>query len=454
MVVENGKNQIKEFLKGMDKNMDIAFICDKKYLIPTKVAINSIVHNMDEADHICIYIIGVGLSPVDFSWITQLQSEQVYIKPIFPGEYFTQMTIRHLYVSKAALYKFLLPELIGVDKILYLDSDVLVLNSLKELYEKELGDMYAAVVKDMGAELEDKYHKKIRVSYYFNSGVMLLNLKELRKNRIYQKLIDKRQSDLSSTFMDQDTFNKVFDNKIILLSPKYNYMLTNIEDYNYSPEDIAAFYNLDVEEIKKIMVNPVVLHLTNKKKPWNNSDASHQDIWYQYAFKHDFPQIIQDIVYPWKKEIEQQRISMEFKLAQQRENTNFYKYNRMFFKNEIQLTGVMKDIWKSRKEIIDYLGRWENECEIVIYGAGRMGWATFKILWFSNYINRITGFAVSNMGENIEELYGKKIFNWADYENRNAVILIAVRDISKEEIEQKILNRGFKNILKISEFLI
>ena len=433
--------------------MNIAFICDRKYLIPTKVAINSIVQNKDESDYICIYIIGVGLSFADFEWTMQFQNQQVHIKPIFPEEYFTQVTIRHLYVSKAALYKFLLPELIGVDKILYLDSDILVLSSLKELYEKDLGDMYAAVVKDMGAELEDKYHKKIKVSNYFNSGVMLLNLKELRKDKIHQKLIDIRQRDSSSTFMDQDTFNKVFDNRIMLISPKYNYMLTNIEDYNYSPENMAAFYGIDIEEIKKIIEQPVILHLTNKKKPWNDSDASHQEIWYQYAFKYDFPNIIQDIVYPWKKAIEQQRISMQLKLFQQKENTNFYKNNRMFSGNQRRLTGVAKEVWESKKEIIDCLDKWGNACEIVIYGAGRMGWAVFRVLWFSDYTNRIVGFAVSNIEDNIEELYGKKIFNWADYENRNAVIVIAAKDISKEEIDQKILNRGFTNILKISEFI-
>lgn len=431
--------------------MNIAFICDRKYLIPTKAAINSIVQNKDEEDHICIYIIGVGLSSLDFNWIMHFRNEHIDIKPIFPEEYFTQITIRHLYVSKAALYKFLLPELINVDKILYLDSDILVLSSLKELYEQDLGDMYAAVVRDMAMELECKYHEKNKVSHYFNSGIMLLNLKEMRKNKISEKLINIRQRDSSSVFMDQDTFNKVFNNKKILLSLKYNYMPTITEDYHYLPKDVAAFYHLDVEEIEKIMEDPIILHLAGMKKPWNNSDANHQNIWFQYAFKHDFSQIIQDIVDPWKSVIEQMTICMNFKLSQQQENISFYKNNRRFFVDETRLNGVMKEVWEAKEKLLRYLNKWEKMHEVVIYGAGRMGQAVFKALWFSDCTDRVVGFAVRNKEDNVEELYGKNIFNWTDYRNKNAVVVIAVKDISEEECRQTIWNRGFKNILRISE---
>lgn len=433
--------------------MNIVFICDRNYIIPTKASINSIIKNKDAEDNICIFIIGVGLLQKDFDWITQFQSGRICIKILLPNPHFDQISITHLYVSKAALYKFLIPELIDVDKVLYLDSDILVLDSLRKLYETPLGDNYAAVVRDMGAEIEDQYHIKNKVPYYFNSGMMLLNLKALRKYRISQKLIEMRQNDTSETFMDQDTFNKVFKGRTILVPPRYNYLLTNFEECNYSPDDIALFYGLDIGEINKMIEHPVILHLTNKKKPWNDSDACHQYIWYQYAFKEDIPQIIQNVVCPWKKENAHLRSCMDFKMSQQKENILYYRNGGKFLWGDTELFGVTKEVWEVRETLLRRLNKWGKKQEIVIYGAGRMGQAVFKCLHSLDYAGSVTGFAVSNTAENVEELYEKRIFGLDDIVNRKVILIIAVKNISGEEGLEKIRNMNFENILDMNEIL-
>lgn len=78
-----------------------------------------------------------------------------------------------------------------------------------------------------------------------------------------QKLISIRRNDKSNLFMDQDTFNKAFNSKMIYVSPKYNYMFGNREHFQYRPEDIASFYNLGIEEMEKIIEYPVILYFTD-----------------------------------------------------------------------------------------------------------------------------------------------------------------------------------------------
>lgn len=441
--------------------MNIVLICDKNYLVPTKAVINSIMKNRNAEEQISIYIIGVGLLAEEFDSIMQLQSDKIHIKLIMPKHYFEQIEISHWYVSKAALYKFMIPELINEDKILYLDSDMLVLGSLKSLYDTDLKDMYAAVVPDMVAEVEYQFHIKHKIPHYFNSGMMLLNLKELRKHRMSEKLILIRKNDTTNLFMDQDTFNKAFNGRVIYVSPRYNYMLVNREFFQYRTEDIACFYNLDIEEAKKIVEHPVILHFTDAKKPWKCNDAGKPCIWYQYAFSEDLPQIVQNIACLWRQENEALKLQNDtlnselaqqtFKSKQQEENISFYKNSRRFAVEDLDLSGITKKIWDARKEISDYLNKCDKECELVIYGAGKMGQSVFKCLWFLNYADRVTAFIVKDKRDNVAQLYEKNIYDRERYENKNAVVIIAVKDLSESEIQQIFKNKNYKEIFEISK---
>lgn len=437
--------------------MNIVFICDRNYLIPTRVTINSIIKNKGNNEKLCIYIIGVGLLIEDFDMFMHFKDESVIIEPIVPKENFEQILIEHWYVSKAALYKFLIPELIDADKILYLDSDIIVLGSLAKLYETDLGDMYAAVVRDMTAEVEYQFQLKHNIPYYFNSGMMLLNLKELREQGIAEKLIAIRKKDTSNLFMDQDTFNVAFNKKIMTVSPEYNFMLTNRADFHYSMEKIAEFYDLDLEEVKRIMERPVILHLTDKRKPWNSGDISEQYIWYQYVFEEDFPQIIQTIVSTWKTENELlkkrlicQKEVQELKILQCEENMLFYKNGMRFIIDNACLSGIMGKVWNIKEEISEYLENDDKPREILLYGAGRMGQAVFKCLWSLNKAKDVIGFAVSNKQDNAVELFGKNIYQWGEYKNRNVIVVIAIKSLPEEIIEE-MFGSGFHNILDISK---
>lgn len=75
------------------------------------------------------------------------------------------------------------------DKVLYLDDDILINGDLSELFETDLKNTYAVVVRSIDAELFIDWRKShendnLNVEKYFNSGVMLLNLKKIREKQI------------------------------------------------------------------------------------------------------------------------------------------------------------------------------------------------------------------------------------------------------------------------------
>ena len=97
----------------------------------------------------------------------------------------------------------------NVDKILYVDVDCICTDNIQEMYDTELGTNYVAAV-------EEKYKQD-----YFNAGVMLLNLKQIREDKADQWM----QNYINSVRLkcpDQDAFNDVARQRKLCLDIRYN----------------------------------------------------------------------------------------------------------------------------------------------------------------------------------------------------------------------------------------
>ena len=188
-----------------------------------------------------------------------------------------------MYVSAAALLKFDLADILtGLDRVLYLDSDILILEDLRELFWTDLTDVYAAVVRDMAGTLGESHHKKMGHDDYFNSGVMLLNLKRMREHKIPQALLENKIHEKWHSFMDQDVFNDTFAQEVRFLPPKYNLMASNLKIGGFTADQFAGFYRLPVDEAEEIIEHPHILHMTNYIKPWKSYAADHFELYHKY----------------------------------------------------------------------------------------------------------------------------------------------------------------------------
>lgn len=185
--------------------------------------------------------------------------------------------IRHY--SLNTFSRYFIPEMkTDLDKILYLDVDIIVKSDIAELYNQDLENY------PVGAILEDFYPdnythlKKICPTYkggsnYFNAGILLLSLNYFRKNNLTQILVDKtiELKDVLSC-PDQDIFNFIFDNNFKILDYKYNLM----------PDHQDYIHKLGKKEAIDAISKPVILHYT-ARKPWNTLRAEMSDDFWQIA---------------------------------------------------------------------------------------------------------------------------------------------------------------------------
>lgn len=176
--------------------------------------------------------------------------------------------------------------LADVDKILYLDVDVLVCDSLLPVWETDLTGYVLAAVKG-AVNLSDKWEWNSDRPYwkllegqkgrYINAGVTLLNLKEIRKRGLEAEW--NRLAKEKLYYQDQDILNITCRDAIVYLPPKYNRLAyMEEEDYNRFVEE-KIFSAAECEEACR---EPVIIHYAGDK-PWKRYDTNLGSIWWDYV---------------------------------------------------------------------------------------------------------------------------------------------------------------------------
>ncbi|MDR0911843.1 MAG: hypothetical protein LBM96_04480 [Methanobrevibacter sp.] len=265
----------------------IVFITDTNFIIPTAVAITSLLKNKSRKSYYEIYIIKNKISKADEKKIMLFNNKTTKINFItVPSNEFKKLDEfkkNKACASISALLKFKIPDLIPTeDKIIYLDGDILVKKDLKELYSINIKNYYAGVVHDTG-HIYWK-HEYAYLNKYFNSGVMLLNLKLLRKNNVPKLLIQKKKEISDMNLMDQNVFNLIFQNKVLMIDIKFNFLIMNLlrARNKFNMDQINSLFNSNYKSLKDIEKKSVIIHFSSRDKPWKYTNSFYSKEWFKY----------------------------------------------------------------------------------------------------------------------------------------------------------------------------
>ena len=269
--------------------MNIAFIADENYIIPTSVSIYSIKKNKSKGTILNIYII-TSSTIIEkenvFRWMEDdcLNINFIYVSTEKYASLHQDQSDTPCVATVAALFKFELPELLNnCDKVLYLDGDLIVRQDLSELYETDIEGYYAAAVIDSGS-IYYKHEYVEKVQNYFNSGVMLLNLKKMREDSCTKRLIEEKLASNDHFLMDQNVFNVVFNGMCKLLPIKYNCLYVSLirSAHKYKIDDINLVYGTEYHSINEVRQDAVIIHYSSKDKPWKSPNVPLGEEWRMY----------------------------------------------------------------------------------------------------------------------------------------------------------------------------
>ena len=172
---------------------------------------------------------------------------------------------RHFHV--ACWYRVFLPEVLRhLDRALYLDSDTIVTDSLRPLWETDLGpQLFGAVVNPRYPFMRDWPRLDLGLAApteYLNSGVLLMDLARLRAGGISGQLRDYGASHPDNRYPEQDALAVVCRGRWLALHPRWN-VQTTLYDL---PAAQLPFAQADVAEA---LGRPAVIHFIGPFKPWH-----------------------------------------------------------------------------------------------------------------------------------------------------------------------------------------
>lgn len=260
----------------MNQEIPIFFSIDDNYIPCLGVAIHSLKKNLKKKNKFRIIVLNSEITEKSKEEIRQFEDEDFIIefkdisKEISKLKEDLALRLRDYY-SSTIYYRMFIPSLFTeYDKAIYIDSDVILQDDISNLYNKELNDNYVAAIRDEvvnGAEVFRKYSKiaiGIDPEYYFNSGVLLMNLKKMREDKIEEKFIYLlTKYNLDTVAPDQDYLNVLCKGKVLYLPETWDKM----PDFG---EKIEA------EKIH-------LIHYNMFRKPWHYADVPYSECFWKYA---------------------------------------------------------------------------------------------------------------------------------------------------------------------------
>lgn len=252
-----------------DTPVNLCFACNDKYAPHMAAAIASILEHFPSGRKLFIYVLTSNISTRNKSKICELKKFRNFSISFIDvnKDDFSECPITGYvkYITKETYYRFKIPALLNnVDKVLYLDCDIVALADISPLFDYELPDgKYIGMVPDTDVWWHQERLNFPKTQLYCNAGVMLMDNKKLREIGATKILFDYTKSpDREIQFQDQDVLNIVFGNKIEYLPIYWNVM--------HNVLNKTGVYSGKYEiQCMDVLRKGKIVHFTHPKKPWN-----------------------------------------------------------------------------------------------------------------------------------------------------------------------------------------
>ena len=294
-------------MSNNSKEIPIFFAIDDQYTPFLAVALKSLIENANKDYKYLIKVLHTNVQKEHIEQIRKYEDENVNIEFVDLNYYIEKVQDKLYtrdYYTNTTYFRLFLPELYPqYDKVLYLDSDIIVVGDISELYNTDMGTNLVAAAPDdiiQHNKVFQDYAELVvgvaKYQHYFNAGVLLMNLDELRKFKFEEKFLYLLSTVKFSVAQDQDYLNRLCKGRVTLISHDW---------------DVMPYVN---DETKP--ENIKLIHYNFAYKPWHFEDVTYNEYFWKYAEKTEFYDEIIKIRDSYTEEQKFQDREAEKKLAE------------------------------------------------------------------------------------------------------------------------------------------
>jgi lipopolysaccharide biosynthesis glycosyltransferase len=286
-----------EVTKALDnKQMVVACGSDENFAMPLAVMLYSLVSNIKTGTHVHIYVLSLGITCETQNRLRGV-SHRSDIKLTLD---FIEVNADRLdnlpsggHISPAAYLRLFIPALLPeeCDKVLYLDSDMLIRHDVTPLWELDVKDYSLlaapdALITSIASEGGPFNWKKIGIpadNFYFNSGVLLLNLKKWREENLTQKALEYVLENREQIkYHDQEALNAVCYDSWAEFDMTWNVMVVMLLKARIPnpPSELQRYIEANFDDLWN---RPAICHFASPIKPWTHGHkVRFQAEWFKY----------------------------------------------------------------------------------------------------------------------------------------------------------------------------
>lgn len=257
----------------------VALATDANYIVPTTVAVQSLAEHLAPGERVVVHLVNDGLTARQLAAVECALDGRGTLEPVtVDPRRLHDIAVRNPHGYPPATYfRLLLPELLPtVDRVVYLDGDVLVQRSVHSLDQVDLhGATAAAVAHFLPAERTLGTRPGVP---YVNTGVLIMDLAAWRQRRLGEEMLALlSESSERCPFADQDAINELLGPEIHHLDPRWNQLSSLVLG---EPDDGLH----DAAALARLRHDPWIIHFSSQPKPWQRGGASHPHaaLWQHY----------------------------------------------------------------------------------------------------------------------------------------------------------------------------
>ncbi len=325
------------------KSVPVVLCGDEYFLAYMMTTVQSMYENKDKNTYLDVIFLTNSFGVASKNSIKRYSDdmEDISIRVIELVDFQNDKMYAH--INFLAMYRLRIHEILKqYDKVVYLDSDLIVKGDITELYEFDLENspigatpchgfksMYARNIpadsRAYHGNLRDymKYYVEIKdenVDKYFNSGVLVLNLDYLRKDNFTEKLEEYYNSkDRNLIYIDQDILNYVYQDEYKKIDSEWNFVTISVNDQQ---THMPAIVKKEYDKLKK---THKIVHFIGGIKPWDDMEGHFsvysQDFW-KYARNIPWYEIICRRNHMRQAEVTFERMYANHSLAQLHHSSN------------------------------------------------------------------------------------------------------------------------------------
>lgn len=260
----------------MSEEGQVVLVCgsDENYAAHMAAMLTSVIKNYSGKYDLVIYVFDNGLSTRTREIIQEISGGRVrWVEPDMEQLSGLKVT-RH--ISESTYLRLLVPNALpdNVDKVLYLDVDLVVEHDITELWETDIEGQALGAAQDATipyvsdpSGLQLYKERGLDADHpYFNAGVLLINLEFWRERSVAQQVFEYlRRYEDEVIFWDQDGLNYILANDWKVLDRRWNVHPKAVDDE--MRDDTPSRQSLR-DDVKLMQDDPYIIHYIGPDKPW------------------------------------------------------------------------------------------------------------------------------------------------------------------------------------------